>query len=82
MIMNLNLMVFLARSIYYDIRKNTLNELMKPHLVLYLDVPIEKVLKNVKARNIPYEVKSPAITPGYIRTMEDNYKQKYLKDIR
>lgn len=32
-----------ARSVYYDIRKNTIPELLKPHLVIYLDVPVETV---------------------------------------
>lgn len=32
-----------ARSVYYDIRKNTIAELLKPHLVIYLDVPVETV---------------------------------------
>lgn len=32
-----------ARSVYYDIRKNTITELLKPHLVIYLDVPVETV---------------------------------------
>lgn len=32
-----------VRSAYYDIVHNTINELMKPHLVIYLDVPVDKV---------------------------------------
>lgn len=32
-----------ARSVYYDIRKNTITELLKPHLVVYLDVPVSGV---------------------------------------
>jgi len=70
-----------ARSVYYDVRRNTLNELLRPHLVVYLDVPVEKVLEKVKQRNIGFETNSAAITPQYLRTMEDTYKQHYLKDI-
>ena len=32
-----------ARSAYYDIKKNTILELLKPHLVIYLDIPVEQV---------------------------------------
>lgn len=32
-----------ARSVYYDLRKNTIGELLKPHLVIYLDMPVETV---------------------------------------
>lgn len=32
-----------ARSVYYDLRNNTIAELMKPHLVIYLDVPVKVV---------------------------------------
>lgn len=32
-----------ARSVYYDVRKNTITELIKPHLVIYLDVPVDGV---------------------------------------
>lgn len=32
-----------AKSVYYDVRKNTIEELLKPHLVIYLDVPVDVV---------------------------------------
>lgn len=32
-----------ARSVYYEIRGNTIEELMRPHLVIYLDLPVESV---------------------------------------
>lgn len=73
---------FLARSGYYEIRTNTIYELLKPHLVIYLDVPVNKVIENVKKRAIPYEKNSPVITPQYLGTMERLYKQNYLKDIK
>ncbi|KAF2886661.1 hypothetical protein ILUMI_19513 [Ignelater luminosus] len=70
-----------ARSVYYDLRKNTLNELLRPHLVIYLHVPIDKVQEKIKQRNNSVEVKSSALTPAYLKVMEDKYKQNYLKDI-
>lgn len=32
-----------AKSVYYDVRKNTIEELFKPHLIIYLDVPVDVV---------------------------------------
>lgn len=32
-----------AKSVYYDVRKNTIEELFKPHLVIYLDVPVDVI---------------------------------------
>lgn len=70
-----------ARSAYYDIRKNSIVELLRPHLVVYLDVPVPKVMENIKKRALPYECNSPALTKEYLQSMEDTYKQQYLSEI-
>lgn len=31
------------KSVYYELKANTIEELMRPHLVIYLDVPVDKV---------------------------------------
>lgn len=33
-----------VRSVYYELRANTIEELMRPHLVIYLDKPVNKVI--------------------------------------
>lgn len=70
-----------ARSVYYDLRGNTITEIMKPHLVIYLDVPVAKTKENIKKRGIDYEVQSKVFTDQYLTDMEHIYKQMYLKDI-
>lgn len=70
-----------SKSVYYDIRKNTISELLKPHLVIYLDTPIESIKKRIAARNLPYEKNSKALTDEYLKAIEKFYKTKYLKDI-
>ena len=70
-----------ARSVYYDLRGHTITEIMQPHLVIYLDVPVSKVKENIKKRGIDYEVKSPVFTDQYLTDMETIYKQRYLKEI-
>lgn len=32
-----------VRSVYYQLRENTIEELLRPHLVIYLDAPVDKV---------------------------------------
>lgn len=70
-----------VRSVYYDIKNNTIAELMKPHLVIYLDVPVDTVKQRIKDRKIDYEVNSKAITDKYLQDIDSVYKQKYLKEI-
>jgi NADH dehydrogenase (ubiquinone) 1 alpha subcomplex subunit 10 len=70
-----------VRSYYNQLQYHTMPELMKPHLVIYLDVPVAEVKNRIKKRNIDYEVNSPALTDDYLKTMESIYKQQYLKDI-
>ncbi|XP_068155485.1 NADH dehydrogenase [ubiquinone] 1 alpha subcomplex subunit 10, mitochondrial [Drosophila tropicalis] len=70
-----------ARSVYNEIRQNTLGELLKPHLVIYLDLPVDAVQKQIKSRNVDYEVSSKVFSEAYLRDLETLYKQQYLKDI-
>lgn len=70
-----------ARSVYYDLRANTITEILQPHLVIYLDVPVSKVKENIKKRSIAHELKSAVFTDQYLTDMEHIYKQRYLKEI-
>lgn len=70
-----------ARSVYYELRNNTIGELMKPHLVIYLDVPATTTKDRIKARNVDYEAKSKVFSEEYLMDVESIYKQQYLKDI-
>lgn len=70
-----------AHAAYYDVRRRSIEEVLRPHLVIYLDVPVAKVQENIQRRNIPSEIKSAALTKEYLTAMEKSYKQKYLKDI-
>lgn len=70
-----------ARSYYNHILSQIMPELMKPHLVVYLDVPVAEVKNRIKKRNIAYEANSKVLTDDYLKTFEGVYKQQYLKDI-
>ncbi|MCL4123425.1 UNVERIFIED_CONTAM: hypothetical protein GTU68_008512 [Idotea baltica] len=56
-------------------------DLMRPHLVVYLDTPVDIVRKNLAKRNTPGEVNSPVHTTEVLKMFEDIYKQKFLKTI-
>ena len=68
-------------KLYKDITKNTLEELMRPHLIIYLDISAEEALKRIKKRNDPIEVNSKVLTKEYLEAIEYFYKQRYLKNM-
>lgn len=70
-----------VRSVYYELRANSIEELMRPHLVIYLDLPVDKVQECIKSRKYEHEVSGKALTPEFLKEMEKQYKTKYLRDI-
>lgn len=71
-----------ARKVYYSLRTHTMPHILKPHLVIYLDVPVAKVQENIKKRAIPYEVNSKALTTDYLKELERAYKEIVLPEMR
>lgn len=71
-----------AREIYHVLCKHAMPDLLHPHLVIYLDAPVSKVLDLVKERKLPHEVNSKAMNTEYLETMEYELKYKFLRDIR
>lgn len=71
-----------ARDIYYILRKHAMPDLVHPHIVIYLDAPVSRVLDLVKKRNLPHEVNSKAMNTKYLETMEYQFKYKYLPEAR
>jgi len=69
------------QSIYNEVRTDSLFELWKPHLVIYLDLPVEQVRRRIEERNVEYEKNSPAASLTYLQFLENAYKKQYLKDI-
>ncbi len=67
---------------YHKMRNNALFALWRPHLVVYLDVPVEETRKRIEARNRPHEKDSLVSTPAYLQSLENTYKKDILKDIR
>lgn len=57
-------------------------EFIRPHLLIYLDIPVDQIIKNIKARNRPEEQNSPFYTKEALTMMAKNYKEKYLEPMR
>ncbi|OQV19164.1 NADH dehydrogenase [ubiquinone] 1 alpha subcomplex subunit 10, mitochondrial [Hypsibius exemplaris] len=67
-----------ARRYYYELKNNTIQDLMRPHCIIYLDAPVDVCMERIAKRNIGYEVNSSVITPEYLKTLENGYKEHYL----
>ncbi|XP_050533861.1 NADH dehydrogenase [ubiquinone] 1 alpha subcomplex subunit 10, mitochondrial [Daktulosphaira vitifoliae] len=68
-------------KIYYTLYRHAMPDLLHPNLVIYLDVPVSKILEQIKKRNQPNEVNSKAMNAEYLECMEDQFKSKFLRDI-
>ncbi|XP_020290204.1 NADH dehydrogenase [ubiquinone] 1 alpha subcomplex subunit 10, mitochondrial isoform X2 [Pseudomyrmex gracilis] len=69
-----------ALKFYQETARFTHLEMMRPHLIVYLDVPVDTVKERIKKRGIPYEVNSKVLTTDYLQDIENTYKQDYLKN--
>ncbi|CAL1682917.1 unnamed protein product [Lasius platythorax] len=70
-----------ALKFYTDVVDIAKLMVMRPHLIVYLDVPVDAVKEKIKKRGIPYEVNSKVLTSEYLQDIEKIYKQDYLKNI-
>jgi len=58
-----------------------LHFLLRPHVVLYLDAPVETVMKNIKERNNPWDKDSPVWTnKRYLNDIYNEKKRRYLME--
>jgi len=65
-------------EVVYYLKKRTQKHLLKPHLVIYLDVPIPIVQENLKKRG---QGEEKTLTTEFLETMEDAYKLQFLREI-
>uniref|UniRef100_A0A1E1X7V4 NADH dehydrogenase [ubiquinone] 1 alpha subcomplex subunit 10, mitochondrial n=1 Tax=Amblyomma aureolatum TaxID=187763 RepID=A0A1E1X7V4_9ACAR len=71
-----------ALKMYHKCRHYSLPDLLKPHLVIYLDVPSDILLQRIRERNRPEEVNSKVLTKAYLDEIESLYKHNYLRSVR
>jgi len=70
-----------VRSVYREIAQQCLPFLLRPHLVVYLDLPVAEVKKRIQARARPHEAGSIALTDQFLQSLETTYKKSWLKTI-
>ncbi|XP_033223334.1 NADH dehydrogenase [ubiquinone] 1 alpha subcomplex subunit 10, mitochondrial [Belonocnema kinseyi] len=66
-----------AFKLYNTMVEQSLHELMRPHLVVYLDASVKDVQEKIKKRNIPGE--SKIFNEKFLTDLENNYKYDFLK---
>ncbi|XP_029169104.1 NADH dehydrogenase [ubiquinone] 1 alpha subcomplex subunit 10, mitochondrial-like [Nylanderia fulva] len=70
-----------ALKFYTDVVDVAKLMMLRPHLIVYLDVPVDAVKEKIKKQNIPYEVNSKVLTSKYLQDIENLYKLDYFKNI-
>ncbi|XP_053205778.1 NADH dehydrogenase [ubiquinone] 1 alpha subcomplex subunit 10, mitochondrial-like [Panonychus citri] len=65
---------------YARMRHNSQVKLWRPHLVIYIDTPIETAMKNIKKRNNPREVNSPVWKSDFLKCIDESYKNKIIPE--
>jgi len=63
-------------------RANTICELLKPHMTIYLDAPVSVIRQRINARNNPDEVNSKVLSDAYLQAIADGYRDKFLPQMK
>ncbi|XP_017893110.1 NADH dehydrogenase [ubiquinone] 1 alpha subcomplex subunit 10, mitochondrial [Ceratina calcarata] len=64
-----------------EMKRRCMYHLLRPHLVIYLDVPPEVTIDNVKRRAIREEVNSKVINTNYLSDLDRVMKEKVLSSL-
>jgi len=68
-----------TRKAYKEALHMIMFRLMRPHLIVYLDAPADVVMKNIKARNNPWDKDSPVWTnKRYLNDIYNEKKRRHL----
>lgn len=70
-----------ATEYHKYLRRETIWELKRPHLVIWLDISAEESLRRIKERNLEFEAESKVMTLEYLETLEDVNKNQFLPEI-
>lgn len=71
------------REMYYMITRNSLHEVFRPNLIVYLDAPVEVVQENIKKRGNEWDKDSKVWSNSqYLSDIYSEFKQNFLRDIQ
>lgn len=65
-----------------DLIPNTLVEIWRPHLMIYLDKSPEECFKTIKEKGKPYEKESKVYTLDFLKSVDKNYKRIFLPEMK
>ena len=65
---------------YKHLRAETEKELLRPHMVIYLDCATDTLLKRIKDRNAYHEQGAKILNKEWLDTIETVYKTQYLPE--
>merc|ERR1719414_35922 len=63
---------------YYQLVDNSICELHKPHLCIYLDAPFDVAMERFKKTASPAELASPAMDENFFKAIDDVHKRQFL----
>jgi len=67
---------------FSDYRNDSICELLKPHMTIYLDAPVSVIKERINKRKDPREVGSKILSDKYLQTISDVYRDKFLPLMR
>jgi NADH dehydrogenase (ubiquinone) 1 alpha subcomplex subunit 10 len=67
---------------YTDYRNDSLCELIKPHMTIYLDAPVSVIRERINQRKDPREVGSKVLSDKYLQIIADMYRDRFLPMMR
>lgn len=70
-----------AYNWYQFLRKNSICNLWKPQLTVYVDCPVDACMERIKKRGIPSEVNSKFLNEDYLASIETHYKASFLPEM-
>ncbi|KAH8857177.1 NADH dehydrogenase [ubiquinone] 1 alpha subcomplex subunit 10, mitochondrial [Schistosoma japonicum] len=59
----------------------TITNIWKPHLLIYIKAPIEKIRERIKKRNIPWEVNARNLTDEFLNAYDDVLGKYYFENM-
>lgn len=65
-------------NVYNDWERNSIVELLKPHLTIYLDAPVSTIRDRLKQHGSEIENNSSNLTDEYLYAIEHSYKNVHL----
>lgn len=71
-----------ALAYYREVKRQTIFDMWKPHLTIYLDAPVSFAMQQIKKRNYVEEKNSPVLNEKFLTEIDNSYKRHILPDMK